>query len=367
MTERAKLKVAVIGLGWVAQNRHIPTMLKNPRFRIVGVIDKRPDRARDVAAANRIGLHAEVDNLTDVPWLDEVDAVVIGSAPFCHYRLAAEALELSMHVLTEKPFTMEPAEADDLIARRDKAGRQLCVVHNFQFARSTRRLLADVEAGRIGEIRSLSAVQLGNPRRRLPTWHEELPLGLFYDESPHLLYLLKRLAPSPLSFEQAQVHGSTAGARTPASVTAHYSYAAGDIACPATLSLNFESPLSEWYLMVHGTERLGIVDIFRDIYITLPNDGAHVASTILRTSALATWQHWAQTVTSGIRHFTGRLSYGNDIVFGQFASAALDGERAFGMEAEDARDVQRMQQQIIDRAIWLGNASEPPMAAAGSR
>lgn len=346
--------MAAIGLGWVTQNRHLPVMKRDRRIEVVGVIDRQPGRARSVAG--RIGCRhsAEAERLADVPWLDEVDAVTIGSAPFSHHALVSEALSLGKHVLTEKPFTLSPAESDDLIARRDAAGRVLCVVHNFQFARSTRALLRDLDSGRLGALRSLSAVQFGNPNRRLPEWYQQLPLGLFYDESPHLLYLLRRCAAGPLTLRRAAVHRATLGGETPARVEAHYGFDRDGVELPATLSCNFESPVSEWFLMVFGTERLGIVDVFRDIYVCLPNDGTHVTSTVLRTSLTATWQHWAQHVVSGWGHLTGSLFYGNETVFDRFARAALGGPAPEGIMAEDARDVQKMQFDIVETAVRIG-------------
>jgi scyllo-inositol 2-dehydrogenase (NADP+) len=102
--------------------------------------------------------------------------------------------------------------------------------------------------------------------------------------------------------------------------------------------------------MVFGEKRLAIVDVFRDIYISLPNDGAHGTAKVLRTSVVATAQHWWQHVTSGIPHLTGRLAYGNDEVFARFGRAisgdpaALDpisGTRALG--------VLKLQHEIISR------------------
>jgi predicted dehydrogenase len=286
-----------------------------------------------------------------VPWLGEVDAVVVGAAPAAHAALIGEALELGKHVLTEKPFVMTPAEGEALVALARRQRRVLAVVHNFQFARSTQRLAAEIAAGRFGGLRFIHARQLGNPRRRLPAWYDELPLGLFYDESPHLLYLLRALAPAPLVLRRATVHPSTTGKRTPAWISAHY--AAGREAIPVKLELAFEAPLSEWHVTVAGEQRLGDVDVFRDIYVGLPNDGAHTTWPVLRTSLAATWSHWAQHLASGPRHLLGRLYYGNEEVFRRFAAAATTGGEPAAIGAEDALAVLRMQHEIIEHAERL--------------
>jgi scyllo-inositol 2-dehydrogenase (NADP+) len=345
------LRVAAIGLGWVSLHRHLPVMRRDAAFEIIGVIDRRPGHAAEVA--QRLGLrnyHAGA-RLGEVPWLGEVDAIIVGAGPEAHAALIDEALSLGRHVLTEKPFVMTPAEGERLVALARDRQLVLAVVHNFQFARSTRRLLADLHAQRFGELRFVHARQLGNPRRRLPIWYDELPLGLFYDESPHMFYLLRALAPAPLRFLRAEVHPSTTGKRTPAWISAHYS--AGPRGIPVKLDLAFEAPLSEWHVSVAGERHLGDIDVFRDVYIRLPNDGAHTTWPVLRTSLLATWSHWIQHLLSGPQHLRGTLHYGNEEVFRRFAAAIRSGQTPAGIAAEDALAVLRMQHEVIEHAERL--------------
>ena len=265
----ARLRAAAVGLGWVSLHRHLPVMLRDAAFDVVGVIDRRAGHAAAVASQLGVRRHRAAERLSEVPWLDEIDAVVIGAAPTAHAPLIREALSLGKHVLTEKPFVMTPAEGEALVALARERRRILAVVHNFQFARSTRRLMAELRAGRYGALRFVHARQLGNPLRRLPAWYDELPLGLFYDESPHMFYLLRALAPAPLRLLSADVHPSTCGKRTPAWISARY--AAGPQGIPVRLDMAFEAPLSEWHVSLGGERRFGDLDVFRDIYLGLPN------------------------------------------------------------------------------------------------
>jgi scyllo-inositol 2-dehydrogenase (NADP+) len=354
LSSQPRLRVAAVGLGWVSLHRHLPAMLRNPAFALVGVVDRRPEHAREVAARLGLPLYHAGDRLADIPWIDEIEAFTIGTSPPSHAALIGEALSLGRHVLTEKPFVMDPAEGAKLVALARAKRRVLAVVHNFQFARSTRRLSADLRAGRYGALRFLRATQLSNPLRRLPAWYDELPLGLFYDESPHMLYLLRALAPAPLEFLRAEVHPSTCGKRTPAWISVHY--AAGPARMPVKLDMAFEAPLSEWHVSVAGEHFLGDVDVFRDIYVRIPNDGSHATWPVLRTSLVASWSHWMQHLVSGPRHLAGTLRYGNDEVFRRFADAARGSGAPEGIGADDALAVLRMQHEIIERAEHLQHA-----------
>ena len=326
-------------------------MRRVPGIKVVGVIDRHPGRASEVARREGIELYHEGETLGAIPWLGDVDAFSIGTSPFAHAALVREALELGRHVITEKPFTLRPGEAEALIGLARSRKRTLAIVHNFQFSRSMRALLADLRAGRLGEPRFISALQLGNPARRLPAWHEELPLGLYYDESPHMLYLLRALAPAPLRLLRAEVHRSTRGLATPAWLSAHY--CAGPASLPVKLNMAFESPLSEWHVTVGAERALADVDVFRDIYVRVPNDGAHTAWPVLRSSLAVTAGHWLQHLVSGPGHLAGTLLYGNEEVFRRFAEAAVSAADPAEIGAEDALAVLRMQHEILTRAETL--------------
>jgi predicted dehydrogenase len=344
-----KLRVAVVGLGWVSTHRHIPAMRRNRHYEIVGLVDRTPGRA--CAEAVKLGCRrfSEEAELDKVPWLEEVDAVTIGTSPFSHFQLIKSALLRGKHVLTEKPFAMSVREGEELVELAGTRGRTLAIVHNFQFARSTGKLQADIERGHLGRIRRIVGCQWSNPGRRLPDWYNQLPLGLFYDESPHLLYLLRCLAPGALRLLDCAIVPSIGGEATPASIVAHYSCAdASGQTVPVQLNMTFDTPLSEWHMFVMGEEAMGAIDLFRDIYIRLPNDGLHTTTTVFRTSLQATAQHWLRHLPNGWRHLTGRLMYGNEEVFKRFAQAAVDCRQPEGIGGDDALAVLRMQHLICD-------------------
>lgn len=342
-----KLRVAAVGLGWVALHRHLPVMDGSHDFEVVGVIDRSPGRAREVQSKLGYAYFAETADISNVEWLKDVDAITVATAPMSHYSIIGQALELGKHVLTEKPFTMTVAEGEELVKLAKSKNLRLAIVHNFQFARSTKMLRDEISEGRLGAIRSINAVQVGNPRRRLPAWYEQLPLGLMYDESPHLLYLLRSFA-GDIRLVRSLTHTSSTGLNTPARIDAFFE--SPTFTGPITMTCNFESAVSEWYLMVFGEDRLGIVDVFRDIYISLPNDGAHQTASVFRTSLYAIGQHLWQHLSSGIPHLRGRLYYGNREVFARFAGAVRgSGERLAPIGPESALAVLRLQHAIVSQ------------------
>lgn len=350
-----ELRVAAVGLGWVALHRHLPVMERSADFEVVGVIDGSPGRARAVMSQRGYRNYAETRDLSSIEWLKDVDAITVATAPMSHYSIIRQALELGKHVLTEKPFTMTVTEGEELVESAEVKNLRLAVVHNFQFARSTKLLQRDIQKGMLGSLRAINAVQFGNPARRLPVWYDQLPLGLMYDESPHLLYLIRAVA-GEIRLIRSLTHPSSTGLNTPARIDAFFE--SPNFPGPITLSCNFESPVSEWYLMVFGEKALGIVDIFRDIYISLPNDGPHKTSNVFRTSLHATGQHLWQHLVSGIPHLRGSLFYGNDEVFGRFARAIQGSVKELApIGPQSALAVLRLQHAIIDRQERFAGSS----------
>ncbi len=346
-----RIRIGVIGLGWVSLHRHIPALLKNPAFEIVGVADRQGNKAREVADKFGFRYASEAHTLADISWLDQVDAVDVVTSPMEHYHYIRDALKHNLHVITEKPFAMTVEQGTELLAISKQKKLCLAIVHNFQFASSALKLKKAIAENRLGTIRSISAFQWGNPRRRLPTWYQELPQGLFFDESPHLLYLVKALSKGTLNMRSVESFASTTGNATPSTIDAFFQGKnQEDNSIPVSISCRFEAPISEWYVSVLGDEAVGIVDIFRDIYIELPNDGDHTAFKVLRTSWRATLMHWLRHFINGPLHFMGKLEYGNNEVFSRFEQAIRSGSAPQDIDAEDALEVLKMQHQIMNLA-----------------
>jgi len=340
------LRVAVVGLGWVGTHRHLPWLKRRSDVDVVGVIDHTPARVERAKSLFRITEGAVAEGPHAVHWLDRVDAVTIATPPATHFSLAAAYLQAGKDVLVEKPMALEVDQARELgdIARRE--GRILAVVHNFQFARSTLRLRKLIADGRLGEVQALWGSQLSNPRRRLPEWYESLPLGLFYDESPHFFYLVRALLGANPKIEVVHVVGGKDGRNTPAAIT--LLMRAGSI--PAQISMNFVAPVSEWHLTVIGSRALAVLDVFRDVLVVTRNDREHLGRHVLRTTADVMTSHLGGVARSGALNFMGRLAYGNDVVIARFVEACRTRVPPKDIAADDGLAVVKLQHEVLDRA-----------------
>src|SRR5208282_2684920 len=113
----------------------------------------------EIVAVNRLGVAelAEVKARFEVEqgfedyraMLDQVpmDGVVISSPHVLHYEHAVGALARGCHLLVEKPLTTSAADARDLMAKADAAGRQVIVPTGWNFKSWTDKARALVASG----------------------------------------------------------------------------------------------------------------------------------------------------------------------------------------------------------------------------
>jgi scyllo-inositol 2-dehydrogenase (NADP+) len=346
-----KIRISCIGSGWVVSNRHIPSLSKNSKYEIVAIVGRQEAKLKKLAETYKIPKYYTGDATKNTEWLKNCDAVMIGVDPFHHYELAKFCLTNGKHVLMEKPFTTSIEKSKELVELAEKMKLKFAIVHNMQYSRAIVNLDKDIQHGRIGPIKGIHAMQFGNPQRRLPSWYDKLPWGLYFDESPHLLYLLDKYGEG-LTLINAVKFNSTTNLNTPALVTANFMT---NIGVPASLYLNFEATVSEWNFIIFGEKRLGVVDLFRDIYFSLPNDQGHKALDILNTSRHAIFGHLKGTFSSGLKVINKNYFSGFETVIDIFSEAILNNKSLSAISAKEALKTNRLQFQLISKATAIKN------------
>lgn len=349
-----RTNVCIIGAGNISNTRHIPALKKVKEAEITGVLSNKLERAQETAAKHGIknvgtvgeDVEKNVAVLKKLDWFNDVDAVVIGTPPHFHYNLAKAALKLGKHVLVEKPMMMNEAECDELIALAKKNKRVFYVMHNFQYAGKMLKLNEVIESKQYGEVESITEVQFTNHERRLPEWYNDLPMGLFYDEAAHFMYLLERHAGALKIDNSYAVYDQDKTKQTPRTLTVNAT--AGKT--PVTMMLDFHSPVCEWYYIVNFKKKIYIYDFFKDILVALPTDNEHLAGDILRNSIRYTWQYWTQFLANGIRMVTGNLLYGHDAVLRSFVRAAQGEPVDESLTAESGRKNVLSINEIVSKA-----------------
>ncbi len=121
----AATRIAIIGAGKIARDRHVPAIRADPAFDLVATVDTSgglPD------IANFATLRA----LTAA--LPGVEAVAICTPPQIRAEIAENCIDAGLHVLLEKPPAATLAAFDDLVARAATRGVTLFAAWHSRFA-----------------------------------------------------------------------------------------------------------------------------------------------------------------------------------------------------------------------------------------
>ena len=335
------VRVGVIGAGWVAQDCHIPAFKRNRLSNVTVLLDRNIDRAEVMAGKFRIPRF--VDRLDD--FLGEpLDVVSICTPPQEHAPLIEASLRAGKHVLVEKPMTLTSEEGRSQALLASKSGLLLCPAHSFLFSRSVLRAKSALEAGKAGETKWAMGLQLSSWRRRLPTWFNDLPGGLFFDEVPHFLYLMRYFL-GELNIEQAWLHADGTDSAPDERMEVRLKGTQGN----GQLTMWTGSPFSEWLFVLFCSRSVLVLDLFRDILIKLPPEKAHRAMDVLKFSSGSTLQMWKEIGVSGLRFARHRLLYGHDQLVNLFLESAVNGEKP-PVTAQDGIEVVALAEEILSRS-----------------
>lgn len=151
----AKLRLGVIGAGSWAVRSHLPNLARrSEQVEFVGVARKGPELLARIQRDWDFKVASE--DYRDV-LAAGIDIAVIASPTAAHFEHAKAALEAGAHVLVEKPFTMTPQQAWELVRLAGTHGRHLVICYGYNYrpmVQETRRLL--LESGGIGDLETMS-------------------------------------------------------------------------------------------------------------------------------------------------------------------------------------------------------------------
>ena len=143
------LRVGVIGVGHLGRH-HARILAALEGVQLVAVVDRLPERAREVAAS--VGVQALVDSRDLV---GRVDAVTVAVPTEQHLDVALPFVERGDAVLVEKPMARSLAEADELVAAARASGAILAVGHTERYNPAVAAVLPLVTSPRFIEVHRL--------------------------------------------------------------------------------------------------------------------------------------------------------------------------------------------------------------------
>lgn len=169
-----KLRIGVIGCGWIANGKHMPAQKANPRAEMVAFCDIIVERA-EAAKANFGNENSAVyEDYRELLKDESIDAVLVLTHNCMHCEITVAALNAGKHVLCEKPMATTYAEATQMIEAAKKNNKVLTIGYQNRWRPDSMYMKKQADDGVFGEIYYAEAIAIR--RRGVPTW------GVFIDE-----------------------------------------------------------------------------------------------------------------------------------------------------------------------------------------
>lgn len=141
------VRVGFIGAGWWATVNHMPILAARDDVKLVSVCGLEPDLLATVST--EFGFEHATPDYRELLEQD-LDAVVVSTPHHLHAEHAAAALQRGLHVMCEKPMTLTPEDAWELVRLADDRGLHLIVPYGWnrsRMAAEAKRLLGTVGIG----------------------------------------------------------------------------------------------------------------------------------------------------------------------------------------------------------------------------
>ena len=190
------LNIAIVGLGKITQDQHIPAIKANPSFALVAVASLRGLAVEGVP-------HAFKDHRAMLASVPDLDAVAICTPPQPRHAIARDALAAGKHVLLEKPPAATLSELVDLKTAAAAAGKTLFTTWHAQYnaaVEAARERLAGRSVTRLA-VTWKEDVRVWHPGQE---WIWEPGIGVF-DPGINALSVLTHILPAPLELKSAEL------------------------------------------------------------------------------------------------------------------------------------------------------------------
>ena len=192
------IKVAVVGLGKMGLS-HYAVVNAHPDVEVAGICDSSSYVLGVLKKYTGVTTYSDFDAMLDKA---DLDAVVIATPSSSHAKMVRAALERDLHVFCEKPFTLNPQDADALAALGDERGLVTQVGYHNRFIGAFQEVKRLLDAGAIGEVTHVLGEAYGPVvlKPKGGTWRSQRTEGggCLYDYAAHVLDLVNWYVGEPV-------------------------------------------------------------------------------------------------------------------------------------------------------------------------
>jgi len=153
-----RIRYAVIGLGWIAQEAVLPGFANAPNSELVGLVTNDEKKAAELGKHYNVTRIVDYDRYDDLVSSGEIDAVYITLPNHQHREYTVRAARAGVHVLCEKPMAETEADCQEMIEAADQGRAKLMIAYRLHLEPANLQAIETIKSGKIGEPRFFSSV-----------------------------------------------------------------------------------------------------------------------------------------------------------------------------------------------------------------
>jgi scyllo-inositol 2-dehydrogenase (NADP+) len=144
------VKVGLCAFGMSGKVFHAPFLKEHPGFFLSAIVERSKEDSKEKYLDAKIYRSVE-EMLED----SDVELVVVNTPVQMHFEHTKLALEAGKNVVVEKPFTVNVAEAEELVQLAEEKGLFLSVYQNRRFDRDYLQVQKIINEGKLGTLKEV--------------------------------------------------------------------------------------------------------------------------------------------------------------------------------------------------------------------
>ncbi|MEP0914653.1 Gfo/Idh/MocA family oxidoreductase [Leptolyngbya sp. GB1-A1] len=153
-----KIRYAIVGLGWFAQQAAMPAFSQSENSELVALVSDDPTKLQELGQKYNVQHTYSYEQYEECLTSGAVDAVYIALPNHLHREYTVRAAEQGIHVLCEKPMAVTAEECEEMISTCESKNVKLMIAYRLHLEPANLEAIEVVQSGQIGEPRIFNSV-----------------------------------------------------------------------------------------------------------------------------------------------------------------------------------------------------------------
>jgi len=180
--EAKKIRYAVVGLGWIAQDIILPAFLNaKENSELTALISDDPVKLKKLGEKYKVAHRYSYDEYDLFLHSGAADAIFIALPNSLHREYAVRASQAGLHVLCEKPMALKEGECAKMMQAARASKTKLMIAYRLHFEEGNLQAIHIAQSGQLGDVRIFNSTFSMNVAGGNVRLSKELSGGSLYD------------------------------------------------------------------------------------------------------------------------------------------------------------------------------------------